>query len=101
MSRRRAPRPASEALRAARQQAAPKTRLAATQSVWEEVVGARVAAVAQPVSERDGEVTVGCQDSVWMQELDLMQEQLRQGLREQLGDAAPRRLRFRVKDARP
>lgn len=100
MSRRGAPRPASEALRAARQQAAPKTRLAATQAVWEEVVGARVAAVAQPVSERDGEVTISCQDPVWMQELDLMQEQLHRGLRERLGDEAPRSLRFRVDDDR-
>jgi predicted nucleic acid-binding Zn ribbon protein len=99
MSRRSVPRPASEALRAARQQAAPKTRLAVTQSVWEEVVGARIGAVAQPVSERDGEVTVSCQDPVWMQELDLMQEQLRQGLRDRLGDEAPRSLRFRLKDA--
>lgn len=98
MSRRRVPRPASEALRAARQQAAPKTRLAATQSVWEDVVGARIAAVARPVSERDGEVTIGCQDPVWMQELDLMQEQLQGGLRERLGDSAPRSLRFRVKE---
>ena len=98
MSRRRAPRPASEALRAARQQASPKTRLAATQSAWEGVVGARIAAVAQPISERDGEVTIGCKDTVWMQELDLMQEQLRQGLHERLGDEAPRSLRFRVKD---
>lgn len=99
MSRRRAPRPASEALRAARQQAAPKTRLAATQAVWEEVVGVRIAAVAQPVSERDGEVTIGCQDPIWIQELDLMQEQLRQGLRKRLGDEAPRSLRFRLKGA--
>ena len=99
MSRRRAPRPASEALRAARQQAAPKTRLAATQSVWEEVVGARIAAAAQPVSERDGEVTVSCRDTVWTQELDLMQEQLHRGLSERLGDSAPRSLRFRVKEA--
>lgn len=99
MSRRRAPRPASEALRAARQQAAPKTRLAATQSVWEAVVGARIAAVARPVSERDGEVTIACKDPVWMQELDLMQDRLRQGLREQLGNEAPRSLRFRLKDA--
>lgn len=99
MSRRRAPRPASEALRAARKQAAPKTRLAATQAVWEEVVGPGIAAVAQPVSERDGELTVNCQDPVWMQELDLMQERLREGLQERLGDDAPRSLRFRVKDA--
>lgn len=98
MSRRRAPRPASEALRAVRRQAAPKTRLAATQAVWEEVVGAGIAAVARPVSERDGEVTISCRDPVWVEELDLMQEQLRRGLRERLGDEAPSSLRFRVKD---
>jgi len=100
MSHRRAPRPASEALRNALRQAAPKTRLAAVQSVWAEVVGERVAAAARPVSERQGEVVVACADSVWAQELDLMQERLRQGLREHLGEAAPSSLRFRVKGDR-
>jgi predicted nucleic acid-binding Zn ribbon protein len=100
MSRRRAPRPASSAFRAALQHAAPKTRLAAVQSVWEEVVGERLAAAARPVSERDETVTVACSDPVWAQELDLMQERLLRGLRERLGDAAPRTLRFRVEDAR-
>lgn len=99
MSHRRVPRPASEALHTALRRAAPKTRLAAVQSVWEKVVGERVAAAAQPVSERQGEVTVACADPVWAQELDLMQEQLRRGLRDQLGDDAPSALRFRVKDA--
>ncbi|MEX0973466.1 MAG: DUF721 domain-containing protein [Solirubrobacterales bacterium] len=99
MSRRRVPRPASSAFRAARQQAAPKTRLAAVQSVWDEVVGERVAAVAQPVSERGGTVTIACSDPVWVEELDLMQEQFGRALRERLGDAAPVSLRFRVKDA--
>jgi predicted nucleic acid-binding Zn ribbon protein len=100
MSRRRAPRPAAEALQSALRHAAPKTRLASVQSVWEEVVGERIAAAAQPVSEHDGEVTVACVDSVWTQELDLMQEQLQRGLRERLGDATPRALRFCVKDRR-
>ncbi len=98
MSHRRVPRPASEALRAALRQAAPKTRLAAVQSVWEEVVGESVAAAAQPVSERRGEVIVACVDPVWAQELDLMQEDLRRRLREQLGEDAPSRLLFRLKD---
>lgn len=98
MSRRRVPRPASEALRTALLRAAPKTRLAAVQSVWEEVVGERVAAATQPVSERGGEVTVACADPVWAQELDLMQDQLQRGLREQLGEDAPSALRFRLKD---
>ncbi len=100
MSRRSAPRPAAEGLQAALRRAAPKTRLAAVQSVWEEVVGERIAAVAHPVSERNGELTIACSDPVWTQELDLMQEQLQEGLRERLGDAAPRLLRFRVKDDR-
>ncbi|MGC1851144.1 MAG: DUF721 domain-containing protein [Solirubrobacterales bacterium] len=100
MSRRRIPRPASTAFRSALRQAAPKTRLAAVQSVWTDVVGERIAAVAKPVSERGDTVTVACVDSVWTDELDLMRERLEQGLRERLGDDAPRSLRFRVEGDR-
>jgi predicted nucleic acid-binding Zn ribbon protein len=98
MSRRRAPRPAGEGLRAALDRAAPKTPLAAVQASWAEVVGERVAAVASPVSERGGTVTVNCSDPVWADELELMQEQLVARLGERLGEAAPLRLRFRVAD---
>jgi predicted nucleic acid-binding Zn ribbon protein len=100
MSRRRAPRPAAGALRTALERAAPKTPLAALQVAWTEVAGERIAAVASPASERNGEVTVDCADSVWAQELDLMQEQLLVRLRDRLGESAPRSLRFRVKDHR-
>ena len=100
MSRRRAPRPAAEAMRAALERAAPKTPLAALQASWAELVGERIAAVASPVSERGGEVVVSCSDSVWAQELDLMQSQLLERLRERLGEQAPRSLRFRVDDDR-
>lgn len=96
MSRRRAPRPAGDALRSALAEAAPKTRLAAVQSVWADAVGERLAAVTEPVGERGEEVVVSCADSVWAQELDLMQEQLLERLRERLGASAPRRLRFRA-----
>jgi predicted nucleic acid-binding Zn ribbon protein len=96
MSRRRAPRPASNALRSALGAAAPKTGLASLQAVWAELVGERIAAVAQPVSERGGEVTIDCSDSVWAQELDLMQGQLLTRLQERLGESAPQSLRFRV-----
>jgi predicted nucleic acid-binding Zn ribbon protein len=98
MTRRRAPRPATGAFRAALAQAAPKTRLAAVQASWPEAVGERVAEVAQPVSERAGTVVVQCSDGVWAQELDLMQEQLLQRLRERLGEDTPEKLRFRVGD---
>lgn len=99
MSRRRAPRPASTALRNALAAAAPKTRLAAVQAAWTEVVGERIAAVATPTGERGGEVQVSCTDSVWAQELDLMQGQLLERLRGRLGEQAPQSLRFRVKEA--
>jgi predicted nucleic acid-binding Zn ribbon protein len=85
-------------MRAALQRAAPRTRLAALQAVWVDVVGERIAAVADPVSEREGTVLVACSDSVWAQELDLMQEQLLQRLRDRLGSDAPGGLRFRVKE---
>jgi len=100
MTRRRAPRPAGAALQAALRRAAPKTRLAAVQAVWVEAVGERVAAAARPVSEREGAVVVACSDPVWTQELDLMQGSLLAALRDRLGDAAPRSLRFRVEDER-
>jgi predicted nucleic acid-binding Zn ribbon protein len=98
VTRRRAPRPASRALRTALDRAAPKTALAALQVAWAEVVGEQIAAVASPVSERGGEVTVACADSVWAQELDLMREQLLQRLGERLGERAPQSLRFRAGD---
>jgi predicted nucleic acid-binding Zn ribbon protein len=98
VSRRRAPRPAADALRAALERAAPKTRLAAVQAVWTETVGERVAAAAQPTSEREGALVISCSDPVWAQELDLMQAQLLDRLRERLGEQAPQSLRFRAKD---
>jgi predicted nucleic acid-binding Zn ribbon protein len=98
MTRRRAPRPATIALRAALNQAAPKTRLAAVQAVWTSTVGERVAAAAQPVAERAGALVVSCSDSIWAQELDLMQEQLLERLHKRLGEEAPQTLLFRVND---
>ena len=100
MSRRQAPRPAAGAFQAALQQAAPKTPLAAVQAAWPAAVGEQLAAVATPVSERAGTLTIECADAVWTQELDLMQEVLLQRLRDAIGDRAPQALRFRVNSAR-
>ena len=96
MTHRRAPRPAGEAFRAVREQVAPKTGLAAVQMAWPGVAGEHIAAVSTPVSERAGTVTVECTQSVWVQELDLMQDQLLERLREALGERAPQALKFRV-----
>jgi predicted nucleic acid-binding Zn ribbon protein len=98
VSRRRAPRPAAGALGVALRQAAPKTRLAMVQAAWQETVGERIAASAEPVSERSGTVTVRCLDPVWAEELELMQEPLLERLRERLGAQAPQSLRFRAED---
>jgi predicted nucleic acid-binding Zn ribbon protein len=100
MSRRRAPRPAANAFQAALQRVAPKTPLAAIQARWSAAVGERLAAVAIPVSERQGVLTVECADSVWAQELDLMQETLLHHLKEEVGELAPQALKFRVNSAR-
>jgi predicted nucleic acid-binding Zn ribbon protein len=100
MSRRRAPRPAAGAFKAALDRVAPKTPLAAVQAAWSEAVGEQLAAVATPVSERDGTVTIECADAVWAQELDLMQKVLLERLRDAVGERAPRDLRFRVNSER-
>lgn len=100
MSRRRAPRPAANAFKAALQRVAPQTPLAAIQTVWPEAVGEQLAAVAVPVSERDGTLTIECSEAVWAQELDLMQATLLERLREELGERAPEALRFRVNSER-
>jgi predicted nucleic acid-binding Zn ribbon protein len=83
-------------MREALSRSVPATPLAALQSAWLGAVGDRIAAVARPVSEVDGEVVVECADPVWAQELDLMQEKLLASLRERLGERAPSGLRFRV-----
>jgi predicted nucleic acid-binding Zn ribbon protein len=97
MTHRRPPRPAADAFQAALHQAAPKTSLAAVQAAWSAAVGEQIAAVATPLSEREGTLTIECADAVWAQELDLMQEALLRRLRGEVGDQAPRELRFRVR----
>jgi predicted nucleic acid-binding Zn ribbon protein len=100
VSHRRAPRPAAGAFKEALARVAPKTPLAAIQSAWSSAVGEQLAAVATPVSERDGTLTVECADAVWAQELDLMQEPLLERLRSEVGEQAPEALRFRVNSER-
>jgi predicted nucleic acid-binding Zn ribbon protein len=101
VSRRRAPRRASSAIRIARDRVAPKTGLAAVQAAWADVVGEQLAAVASPASEQGGTLTIECADAVWAQELDLMQSKLLERLREEIGEPAPSALRFRVKAMPP
>jgi predicted nucleic acid-binding Zn ribbon protein len=74
--------------------------LAAIQAAWSSAVGEQLAAVAVPVSQQDETLTIECADSVWAQELDLMQAALLERLREEVGEQAPQALRFRVNSER-
>jgi predicted nucleic acid-binding Zn ribbon protein len=91
---RRTPRPASIAVRTAVERSAPRTNLAAAQTVWAEVVGEAIAAAAEPVAERDGVLTIRCQGATWAQELSLMEGELLRRLGERLGERRPSSLRL-------
>jgi predicted nucleic acid-binding Zn ribbon protein len=101
MSPRGGPRPLAAALGGVRERAQPVTLLAGAQGAWASVAGARVAAEAEPVAERDGVVTVACRSATWAQELDLLSPELLKRLNAALsgsGGASPdgpvRALRF-------
>ena len=91
--RRAAPRPVGAALGRYTAEMAPATLLAEVQRAWPAAAGAALAQAAQPVSERDGVVTVACGSGVWAQELDLLSERVVTALNGQLGRPAVRRLR--------
>jgi predicted nucleic acid-binding Zn ribbon protein len=93
---RSAPRPASLALREAVARGAPQTGLAAAQTVWADAVGPAIAAEAEPVSERDGVLTVRCASATWASELSLMEGELLDRLRERLGESCPDALKLLV-----
>jgi predicted nucleic acid-binding Zn ribbon protein len=87
------PRPASQALRVALERSAPRTDLAAAQTVWSDAVGEAIAAAAEPVAEHDGVLTVRCQSATWAQELSLMEGELLKRLGERLGERSPTTLK--------
>jgi predicted nucleic acid-binding Zn ribbon protein len=83
--RRVAPRPLRLALEETAGRARPGGLLARVQSVWVEVAGPVVAEEADPVSERDGVVTIACRSAVWAQELELLAGDLERRLADRLG----------------
>jgi predicted nucleic acid-binding Zn ribbon protein len=88
--RRARPHQLGQAFRRVVEDASPQTLLARVQAAWADAVGETVAEEATPVRERDGEVTVACRSASWAQELDLLQDRLR----ERLGDQGVSALRF-------
>ena len=83
--RRLAPRGLGPALERAAHELAPQTTLARVQAVWEGAVGSTMAAEAEPVSERQGTVTVACRSAVWANELALLSPELVTKLNRALG----------------
>ena len=99
--RRSAPRPIADALAELRDMAEPATLLARVQACWREAVGAVIAAEAEPVSERDGVLTVACDSAVWAHEIQLLGADLVRRLNDALGGAPKGELReLRVRTAR-
>jgi predicted nucleic acid-binding Zn ribbon protein len=94
--RRLAPRALSTALEGVVRDAAPATLLARVQGAWGTVAGSGLAAAAEPVSERDGVVTVACESGVWAHELELLAPELLGRLEAALGGRLVTKLRFAV-----
>ncbi len=99
--RRREPRPVATVLDDLRSRLAPATLIAEVQTVWPLAAGDAFAAVARPVSERDGVVTIACTSAVWAQELDLLSDRVVQALNDRLGRPAVKRLRVTARPPRP
>ena len=100
--RRPAPRPLKQALDRALGEAQPATLLAAAQVAWADVAGPALAAEAEPVSEREGTLTLRCSSAAWAQELELMAPELLERLNARLegsGAGSVERLRLRVRSA--
>jgi predicted nucleic acid-binding Zn ribbon protein len=98
--RRLAPRPLAAALGRVTAGLAPPTLLARVQGAWADAVGEVVNDEAQPVSERDGVVTVACHSAVWAEELKMMGPDLRERVNASLGEEAVAELRFTASGAR-
>ncbi len=100
MTRRAAPRSLGPAVEALAARLAPATLLADVQRVWETAAGAAIAAEAQPVSEREGTLTLRCASAVWMAEIDLMGPALVAEINRALGDERVRAVRCVAADRR-
>jgi predicted nucleic acid-binding Zn ribbon protein len=94
--RRAAPRPVATALERFTAELAPATLLAEVQRAWPDAAGEAFAAASEPVSERDGTVTVACRSAVWAQELDLFSERVLERLNGLVSRGEVKRLRVRT-----
>ena len=75
-ARTRSPRPLARALEELATQLAPVSVLGRVQTVWARATGPAIAAIAAPVGEREGVLTVRCESSVWAHELEMLSREL-------------------------
>lgn len=64
--------------------------------VWDEVVGPAVSKNAHPSWIKTGRLRVTVSDPIWLQELEFMEESIREKLNKTLGRKAVERIEFRV-----
>jgi hypothetical protein len=64
-------------------------------TIWQEAVGAEIAANARPVQLRSGRLVVTTSSSAWAQTLHLMSETVKARLNERLGEQVVERVVFR------
>jgi predicted nucleic acid-binding Zn ribbon protein len=93
---RRAPRRLSAALARLTPALAPATPLARVQEVWAQAAGPAIAAVARPVAEHDGVLTVLCDAAVWAAELDMLGAEIVARVNSLTGAETLRELRCRT-----
>jgi predicted nucleic acid-binding Zn ribbon protein len=63
--------------------------------VWPEVVGERIAEVTQVVTVENGVMRVSVRDSLWIQELSFLKNEIISRLNERLGDEIIKDIRLR------
>lgn len=64
--------------------------------IWEDVVGQVISSYAKPSMIRNGILTVGVKQPIWLQELKFMAEEIRAKLNKRLGRKAVRDIRFKL-----
>ena len=64
--------------------------------IWDEVVGTAIAGNAQPSWIKNGKLRVKVSSPIWLQELEFVEESIREKLNGQLGRKAVEKIEFRL-----
>jgi len=68
--------------------------------IWDEVVGEAIGSNARPVHIRQGLLTVGVMEPIWLQELKYQGDIIREKINDRLGRKAVRTIRFKLLNER-